>query len=213
MQIDLLSVPVLYINLDEDAERASRLRSSLSSLGFRHIVRVPAKKDTIKKRGCAYSHAVALGQLAPPFIVLEDDCIPENFISTVTIPDNADALYLGVSCWGRMNAHSGPCVHWQPVPEFPNVVRIYNMLSAHAILYLSSDFTSLCKRIAMHGYQIADHHDIGFAEIQRYYSVYALDAPLFRQTSSVGTDQPLSTYPTTIIMNPTRKYWLPLNLA
>ena len=34
--------------------------------------------------------------------------MPLNFIDEIEIPDETDALYLGISSWGRMNGHSGP---------------------------------------------------------------------------------------------------------
>ena len=86
------------------------------------------------------------------------------------------------------------------------------MLGAHSILYLNEEYVSLCKRIAKNAYEIADHQDIGFAEIQRYYNVYAFNDPLFYQTSSNGTDQPLTTYPTTEVFQPNRNFWKPTQL-
>ena len=83
------------------------------------------------------------------------------------------------------------------------------MLAAHAILYLNSDYVDLCKRIAYHGYLISDHHDIGFADVQKYYDVYAFDNPMFYQTSSNGTDQPLNSYGSFEVFQPKQIYWKP----
>ena len=43
----------------------------------------------------------------------------------------------------------------------------------------------------------------------RYYNVYAFDEPLFYQTSSNGTDQPLTSYPTFEVIQPDRNFWKP----
>ena len=83
------------------------------------------------------------------------------------------------------------------------------MLSAHSVLYLDEEYTSLCRRIAYNSYETGQHQDIGFAEIQRYYNVYAFNDPLFYQTSSRGTDQPLTSYPTFEIIQPKHSYWKP----
>ena len=69
------------------------------------------------------------------------------------------------------------------------------LLSALAILYLNPEYVSLCSKISKHAYNLADHQDIGFAEIQRYFNVYAFDDPFFYKTSSNGTVQHLSYYP------------------
>ncbi len=212
MKFKLTDIPVVYINLDEHTERRDSIQSSLENLGFKNIIRVSGFKDPIGKRGCAYSHALALEEIDPPFILLEDDCLPLNFTDEIEVPDESDAVYLGISSWGRMNSHSGPCVQWENVEGHSDLIRIYNMLSAHAILYINPDYIDLCKRICYNGYLISDHHDIGFAEVQRYYDIFAFDFPMFYQTSSNGTDKTLSSYPSIEFMMPDKRFWLPLGI-
>lgn len=151
-----------------------------------------------------------MNELDVPFIIFEDDCRVKNFDPIISFPDDADAVYLGISSWGRMNSHSGPCVQYEKVDD--NLVRVYNMLGAHAILYLSVEYASLCSKISIHASNIADHQDIGFAEVQRYYNVYAFDDPIFYQTSSNGTDEKLSSYPSIEILQPHRALWKPTAL-
>ena len=200
MKLKLTDLPVVYINLDEQIDRKETLEQNLKDIGFKNIIRVSGFKDPNANRGCAYSHALALEEIDPPFILLEDDSVPLNFIDEIEIPDETDALYLGVSSWGRMNGHSGPCVQWE---------------YAHPLLgsgSLNPDYIDLCKRIAYHGYLISDHHDIGFADVQKYYDVYAFDNPMFYQTSSNGTDQRLSSYPSVRLMEYDKRFWLPLEV-
>jgi hypothetical protein len=66
------------------------------------------------------------------------------------------------------------------------------MLATHAILYLNQDYINMCSRIARHyGYVSQNHIDIGFAENQKYFNIYALDVPLFKQGewSAITTDK------------------------
>jgi hypothetical protein len=212
MKLKITDIPVIYINLDKHVDRKERLEYSLNDLGFKSVIRMPAYEDLNPKRGCAYSHALALELIKPPFIVLEDDCLPLKFLDNVEVPDDADAVYLGISSWGRMNSHSGPCVQWDRVDNYSNVVRVYNMLGAHAILYINSEYVDLCKRISYNGYLMSEHHDIGFAEVQKYYDIYAFDMPLFYQTSSHGTDKKLSTYQSVEFFTYDSKFWLPLGV-
>lgn len=212
MKLKLTDVPVVYINLDEQTERRESIEKSLNELGFKTIIRVSAFKDFIGKRGCAYSHAIALEEIDPPFILLEDDCVPLDFVDEVDIPDDSDAVYLGISSWGRMNSHSGPCVQCDDVEGYSDILKIYNMLGAHAILYINPDYIDLCKRIAYHGYLISDHHDIGFADVQKYYDVYAFNSPMFYQTSSNGTNDKLANYQSVEFMNHDSRFWLPLRI-
>lgn len=212
MKLKLTDIPVVYINLDEATEKGERVQKSLEQLGFKNIIRFSAHKETIGKKGCAISHVYALEEVEPPFLLIEDDCLPKEFVDEIEFPDDADAVYLGISSWGRMNSHSGPFVQYSEVEEHPHLLRIYNMLSTHAILYLNSDYIDLCRRIAYQSYLIADHLDIGFAEVQRYYDIYAYDNPLFYQTSSNGTDKPLSSYPTEECFNYNKHYFLPQSI-
>ena len=92
------------------------------------------------------------------------------------------------------------------------LLRVYNMLGAHAILYLNSDYISVCSKISEQAFHIAAHQDIGFAEIQRYFNVYAFDDPMFYQTSSNGTNQPLSSYPTQELIQPNIPFWKPTSV-
>ena len=212
MNLDLRKIPAIYINLQKDMEKNEHMYNMLTELGFETIIRVEASQFLPEKHlaGCSLSHFNSLNELEVPFIVFEDDCRVKNFNPIVEIPDDTDAVYLGVSSWGRMNSHSGPFVQFEKVDD--KLVRVYNMLSAHAILYFSGEYASVCSKISIHSFNISDHQDIGFAEVQRYYNVYAFDDPLFYQTSSNGTDQKLSTYPTTEVFQPIKQFWKPTTL-
>ena len=208
MNLDLRDIPAIYINLKKDVDKNESMKSMLNQYGFNNIIRLNAEYTPDNPLvGCSLSHYNALSEIDPPFIVFEDDCIVKTFRSTIEIPDDSEAVYLGISSWGRMNSHSGPCVQSESIGF--GMVRIYNMLSAHSVLYLDEEYTSLCRRISYNSYETAQHQDIGFAEIQRYYNVYAFNDPLFYQTSSNGTDQPLTSYPTFEIIQPKHSYWKP----
>mgnify|MGYP001380647757 FL=1 len=211
MNLDLREIPAVYINLDQDVEKNESMKSMLDQCGFKHIIRVEGKYTPDRPlAGCSMSHYNALSEVDPPFIVFEDDCKVKTFSPTIEIPDDSDAIYLGISSWGRMNSHSGPFVQSENIGF--GMVRIYNMLSAHSVLYLDEEYTSLCRRISYNSYETAQHQDIGFAEIQRYYNVYAFNDPLFYQTSSNGTDDQLTSYPSYEVLQPHRTYWKPTSL-
>jgi hypothetical protein len=212
MNLDLRKVPAVYINLQRDTEKNEYMYNMLTELGFETIIRVEATEFPADRHlaGCSFSHFNALNEVDVPFIVFEDDCKVNNFTPLIEIPNDADAVYLGISSWGRINSHSGPFVQYEKVDD--NLLRVYNMLGAHSILYLSEEYSSLCSKIAAQAFHIADHQDIGFAEVQRYYNVYAFDNPMFYQTSSNGTDQKLTTYPSIEVFRPNKNYWKPTAL-
>ena len=212
MNLDLRDIPVLYINMDKDVGKRERIENHIDRLGFKTKIRVPGvvHRDG-PLAGCALAQYNALYEVDPPFIILEDDATPFDYDPIISIPDDTDALYLGISSWGRMNSHSGPFVQWEYYFKEVdiNLLRVYNMLSTHAILYLNLEYISVCKKIAYHHHEINEHVDIGFTDIQKYYNVYAFNQPLFYQTSSNGTDQKLSSYPTQECLTYQKPYWLP----
>lgn len=194
MKLDLREIPVYYVNLDEQDEKRKQTENLLKINGFKYVERFPAiKHESGRIIGCARSHYEILKKdIKPPFIILEDDCVLNgDFTNLLEVPDDADALYLGISQWGRYLNHSGPYVHCEKVTD--ELVRVYNMLTTHAILYITEEYKSICKKIAYYyGYVIEDHLDIGFAEIQKIFNVYALDNPLFVQYEWKVTSKKLS---------------------
>ena len=198
MKLDLRKIHVAYINLEEHKEKNQRMIDMLSGLGFESIQRIEGVRHKKGSIGCSLAHAKALEELSKrdTFILLEDDCRVLRFRHDIEIPDNADALYLGISGWGRMNGHSGAYVQHEKT-EFVNILRIKNMLSAHAVLYFKNSYLDMCKRIAKEAGLSGNFQDIGFAEIQRWFNVYSLDTPAFYQDSSRDiTINPLSSYHT-----------------
>lgn len=182
MKINLLDIPIYYINLDDEEQKRKNTETMLKCLGFKYVNRVSAiKHEKGRITGCARSHYEVLKDTKPPFIIIEDDCaLNKDFVNEIEIPDDVDALYLGISHWGRYLNHSGPYVHYESIND--EIVRVYNMLATHAIMYLSQTYVDICKRISYHyGYEVEGHLDIGFAEIHKFYNVYSYDEPLFRQ--------------------------------
>jgi hypothetical protein len=211
MNLDLRKIPAIYINLDRDIEKNEHMNNMLTELGFETIIRIEASEFPDRHlSGCSLSHFNALNEVDIPFIVFEDDCKIKSFDPVIEIPNDADAVYLGISSWGRMNSHSGAFVQYEKVDD--NLIRVYNMLGAHSILYLNNEYASLCSKISIHAANIVEHQDIGFAEVHRYYNVYAFDNPMFYQTSSNGTDEKLSSYPTSELVNYNKHFWKPTRL-
>lgn len=211
MIIDLRKIPAVYMNLEQHTAKNKNMQDILSICGFENIIRVEGTYMPDKPiSGCAAAHYNALQEVDPPFILFEDDCMPKNFKPMIEIPNDADAVYLGISSWGRMNGHSGPFVKYTKVGR--DFYRVYNMLSGHAILYLTPEYVNICKKIAYHSAYIVEdyYHDIGFAEIQRWFNVYAFDDPMFYQTSGYhGTVNALSSYPTHDCMSFDFNHFLP----
>jgi len=188
MKLNLINLDTYYINLDEGEERRQRTESILNKLNFSSVTRVPGIKTDDGKVGCARSQHKVLSDtsISTPFLLLEDDILfTGNDDFNIEIPDDADALFLGVSQWARYLSFSGPFLHYRKIDD--KIVQVYNMLSGHAVIYLSDEYRQVCSRISKYcGYQLLDHMDNGYAEIQKYYNVYSLDLPIFKQNGHNG---------------------------
>lgn len=206
MEIDLRKIPAIYMNLEYHVEKNKNMHDMLSKMGFENIIRTEGVLDAENHiAGCSKAHHKSLSFFKTPFILFEDDCVSfeENFQPIVELPDDADALYLGISSWGRMNGHDGQYVQYDEFEEHPNLLRIYNMLGGHSVVYLNDFYREMCAKVAYHaGYVIKNYQDIGFAEIQRFFNVYCLNSPIFYQTSNeLGTKHKLTSFPMTQCMS------------
>lgn len=172
----LNEIKTYYINLDRDEEKRESMEKMLSELGFNYE-RFPAIEA---KWGCEKSHYKLLSEgLHAPFIVLEDDCALKNQVIDLGIPDDIDFIYLGISAFGYHNGNITGVLYKQVADE---VSRVYNMLSTHAMLYISDNYANMVKDIAYYcGYKANQHFDKSIAEMAKYYEVYALNNPMFYQ--------------------------------
>jgi hypothetical protein len=183
MRIDIREIPVLYINMEQDIHKKEYLEKRLKESGFKDVRRIDAIRDKANGRvGLSKSQFKALSQIPAPFIILEDDADPVNFEPLIDVPDDADALYLGNSQWGFMQGYSGFYIKYTEVKNHKHLLRIYNMLSSHAILYLNNDYVQMCQRTTKYCAETYPMPmDVPFAMIQRFFNVYALNKPMFVQ--------------------------------
>jgi hypothetical protein len=181
MKIDLRKVPAVYMNLKQHTEKNKSMQNLLKKCGFETILRVEGSyRPDNPPSGCAGAHYNGLCEIEPPFVLFEDDCQLHNFEPEIEIPNDSDAVYLGISQWGRYWQFSGPFVHYEKVNN--DIVRVYNMLGGHSILYLSEEYVNMCKRICYHASEIIGYNqDPGFAEVQKYFNVYSVNDPFFKQ--------------------------------
>jgi hypothetical protein len=182
MKIDLRKVPAVYMNLKQHEEKNEKMQTLLGECGFETIICVegPYRPDN-PPAGCAGAHYVGLSKIDPPFILFEDDCLLHNFKPEIEVPDDADAIYLGTSQWARYFSFSGPFVHYDIVDK--DIVRVYNMLGGHSILYLTQEYVRMCQRISYHASQVIGYNqDPGFAEVQKYFNIYSVNDPFFKQS-------------------------------
>ncbi len=201
--IDLREVPVFFINLRSAHKRRADIENAIKEAGFVNAKRFDAVREgNIKGNAASAKHI--LDTQKPPFIILEDDCRLRNFRPVIQIPEDADAVYLGISgfgigSWGVGGQRESIAVPSETVIARrinKDLVRLFNMLSSHAILFLDEIYCAMISKVCGWAYDNDVEADIGYADMQKYFKIYAYDDPLFYQTSNeevtnkVLTEQP-----------------------
>lgn len=180
--LNLLEIPVFYINLDKDIEKRKRLESTLKQIGFKNINRFPGIEEDIKRIGVAKSHQALLNKLSGhklPALVLEDDILPDNIVSEIEVPVGADAYYLGNSVWGLYGSKGEVKISLEKYND--DTYRIYNMLAAHAIIYFNKNYIDFLRQAIDFNISIKTNQDKARAQTMKYWNVYAATHPMFYQ--------------------------------
>jgi hypothetical protein len=189
MEIDLRTCHTFVINLRKDVTRRESSISLCDRLGltYRFIDGVACSPGLI---GCGLSHIKALALATPgrPVLILEDDVAASDpFTSVVDVPDDADALYLGTSSYGAIDAEGRSlgcegAIAGQVVSD--RLFRSHNMLSTHAILYISDRYRRAASNALINALTVDGiAPDSGIARIHSQYQVYGLREPAFYQAA------------------------------
>lgn len=188
MKIDLRNIQTFYINMDKDQNKNKDMIKLGKDLGLKNYTRSSGKYlPGHPMAGCATSHFNILKNVGEPTVILEDDCIISSGSTKFEVPDDADAVYLGLSNWGYLNSVSKlKNFNYTRHKVFKNVYKVDGMLATHAILYISKDYIDMSKRIAKWSADNDKHVDQGLALIQKYFNVYALSSPVFYQHSNTN---------------------------
>ena len=188
MHINISKIPTYYINLEEHTNNKISIEQMLRSKGFCNINRTPGIKIS-GYEGMAYyqkiNHYMGVGMAqinamrniknSLPALILEDDVkFTEYFQTEIEIPNNTDAIYLGVSCVG--NAYGKDLKN--------GFARIFNVLAAHAIIYINPEFLNKCHDMAKES--IIDNmmpFDLKQSELLCSYNVITPINPFFYQSN------------------------------
>ncbi len=193
MKINLQKIPALVINRHEDTERAAHMTALCDTLKLNWQFTEGGHGEP-SFQGCnlghlrAYNHA----QAKPPFLILEDDCeITNSYFPMLVIPDDADIVYLGVSMFGVVEPLENHAFIGAVLTSEYNdqLLRIHNMTSTHAVLYVSERALRLAITSIQNCIEKAlIPHDVGLANIQNDLNVYAYKAPLFYQFAQLQNE-------------------------
>ena len=182
MILNLKKTKTYCITLDENP-LGSKIFSVLSELGYENINPRPGYID---RRAKPYGISMAVYNVIKdhlsndtfePFIIFEEDARPIRDIDTVEIPDNADALYLGLILGGNITNET------ISKTNISGVYSIIDPVGAHAIAFLSKEYALKVKVVAskiISGNFFTAHIDGGYCYLSKTNNLYAID-PIFCQ--------------------------------
>lgn len=191
MLIDLSNTKTFWINLDKATKNAEDIKIQCENYGIKNHERFPAiavdpenplcitQHPHMKPYlvGCGLSHIECIKKSLDygPTLVLEDDAtITPAYKNTFEVPDDCDAVYLGVS------TGSPGYVSCRYNDDF---LRIGRMLAAHAILYVSERYKKAAlEQAEKFVYGLKYPWDISPSTIQEHFLVLTPNLPYYIQS-------------------------------
>ena len=210
LRINLRTVPIFVLVCSE--HKRERIKEVLRGYNYTIVEGITSYKGEKIPRLCgAVGHARLIREgikTGGPFIILEDDC--EWFDvgvhvrrEEIEVPLDADAVFVGISIFGLNPITGYACMLLLGNEYNESCARVFNMLSAHALLILSTDYAlsyyacvvEAATRIEKGESQLIC--DMLSSRLGFTHSVYALKTPLFFQDATVGGEE----RPTRFVIN------------
>ena len=195
MIINLKNIKINVLNYENDKRKEHILKNFKNEKliffnGFSHIKQNKLNKNKSGAIGFSQildsiSQNQKYNTLFSPEIILEDDVSKfREFPENITIPDNTDIIYIGISKFGIKSNKSSKQIYCENIND--NIVKIYNMLSMHGIIICSIRGLISLQKCFLESYYTDKIWDNYTAKIQPILNVYALKQPLIYQDKSVG---------------------------
>jgi hypothetical protein len=190
----LVDIPVVFICPDHNEkyrERKEHMFKLLTTIGFKNIEHHKSGSEQYPTCLVHATNAVLTKYLDDnPVLVIEDDVELYEPISSdfkIEFPENTDAFYLGFSKWGGHPTKNiyGDFAETTLVND--TFIRIQNMLSTHAIVYITKRFKQAVIDTLTVIQDIPKYNtDVAISRIQSSYFVYGLKYPIFFQSKRFG---------------------------
>jgi hypothetical protein len=180
---------VVYICPDHNAKyhnRKEHMETMLRSIGFQHIEHWKSGTENYPDCLSVATIEILTKYHDRPVLVLEND-VEWTGITEFEMDLSADAIYFGLSRCGGSRIKN----HWegssQFVPHTASLVRVMNMLSAHAILYISSAYKQAIMDALRANLGRKYYNDVLISRIQPQFNVLALKNPVFYQSNKFNS--------------------------
>jgi hypothetical protein len=201
MRINLKEIKVYLISpgVDKYAARLSSVHSRLVAAGFKHIEftrALPGSNgtDSLARTNIAIMEGELVRGGCRPFIIFEDDVAIFHDTNSFEVPEDADAVYLGVSKWiyphGFDTLGRGFHIRQNSAADIKDinsdVTQITGMTGGHGILFMNPEFLSRFIKSMNMRLEHSTPHDLVFATLHKDFNIYALKSPFVYQDASLG---------------------------
>jgi len=186
IQKSLLDIPVIFICPDHNEKYTARknyMISMLNSHGFKHVQHYKSGSESYPT--CLVKATIDILQNNlndEPFLLLEDDVAMCTSQTIIEYPEDCDAMYLGFSKSAgskTINYHDGSS---KVAPYSEKYLRILNMLSTHAILYISACYKQAVIDKLTEVSNTDYNSDVVISRLHDYYNIYGYYYPFFYQS-------------------------------
>jgi len=183
------------VRMDQMMNRLGYKHTKINACLHKHMDGILFQNGNTKSYIAALIFAISNDN---PCIVFEDDANTTIWYrDIVEVPDDADALWIGTSCFGLVKPwrQMSICDNiFTTIPtfvgDFGDVYKVENMLSAHAIVFISRRYKVEMINYLKYCINEAMAPDIIFAETMKNFNIYACKEPLFFQNDKAHNSQP-----------------------
>ena len=182
---------VVYIcpnHNDKYQKRKVYMDAFLASNGFKNVVHYTSSSESYPNCLSLATIDILKMYMDEPVLIIEDDVGITHLADFDFIPD-ADAIYFGLSKWAGHATEN----HFEGHSKFEtyskNQVRVINMLSTHAILYISRAYKEAIINSMNKAIQTKSYNDVMMSRIQSKFQVLANIVPTFYQSLQFNQGQ------------------------
>lgn len=203
---NLADIPVVYINLDSDTKKNKKMLKLLKDNGFFDYTRISATKaiwDGIGpkwqnpeySKACVNSFVNALSHIEAPFLLLEDDVLINEKVTSlaISIPKNADVVYLGGSNHGIENIDSNiprPGGALFNKTKYSHIIVPIGMVTMHSLLIVTEKAKTKITNFLRNNDTIIQDVLCAKLQIANALNFYAYSPPMFFQEGEEYTKDP-----------------------
>tara|TARA_R110000851_G_scaffold229758_1_gene382467 strand:+ start:24453 stop:25043 length:591 start_codon:yes stop_codon:yes gene_type:complete len=180
---ELKDIPTYLINLPEATDRLAKSTECLNKINqpFQVAKGVQHEQGIV---GCGIAHYNALMAATAPCLILEDDiALTDHTLSSFSVSEDVDALYLGVSNHGYVRKRNVGIMDAVMASRWDwNYKRVFNMCAAHAVVYLSDRYLKRAREITAWCLQNNVAWDLGISAIHKDFNIITPNDPMFFQS-------------------------------